>query len=327
MFRFYKVTLIIISLIVLFSCKTKQNNQATEVKIYRKITDSLQYFNEYDDKYITSFKYFNKKLVVYNKFNEKLQIYNESNHLLVEFSNKGKGPGELLNPTDLYFDNDGIFVLDSGNRKVAWFNLEGEIIKEIPIQQTGLSFTKIDSDIFISVLGTFDFYIYKYNIKGESNPVGFFNKKNNFKTFDPGKIFADSYNIGSNDQYVYLTKLYEDSLLIFSNRGNLFSKSSRGLRNIVDPKSTKENSRKINMQIPMNLDIARDDKNNVYLLSQNPKKDLVCIYKYSSSGSNTAIYEVPFKTSMIEVLDKGKFLLINENYELVVLKYNTSSNY
>lgn len=322
MYTHIKNLIIILVISIVFAgCKSQNTKEINNVKVYTEITDSIKYFSNYDNKYIMLYKYFNKKLLVYNKFSNRMQIYNENKKLKIEFSSKGKGPSELLNPTSIEFDDDGIFVLDSGNKKIAWFKENGELKKEIPLEYTALSFTKINKDIIISSLGMFKYYLYKCKIDGDSKFKGLIPRKMDYKTLDVKKIFADSYIITSNSSNIFLTKFYEDSLLTYSLEGKLISRSSRGMLNIKNPQSIQESSHRIIMENPLNLHITNDNKNNIYLLSQNPKSKKYFIYEYSQTGTNTSIYELPFEIGYFEVIGKDKFLVTNDQAEIITLVY------
>lgn len=315
---------LLVTLLMTSGCKNQNTEEVNEPKVYTEITDSSNYFKSYDDIHITGYKFFNNKLAGYNQLNEKIQIYDEDKKLVSEFSSKGKGPGELISPSCIYFDEDGIFVLDAGTRKIVWFNEKGELIKEILLKHTATNFTKIGKDMIISSFAMYDNYLYKCKIDDESKFEGFIPNKNKYTNLDVKKIFADTYNITSNSTNIYLTKMYKDSLLTYSLDGKLISRLGRGMRDIENPEPLEESSVKIIMGDPLNWHITSDVNNNVYLLSQNPKNKKYAIYEYSQSGSNTGIYELPFKSMRFEVLAKGQFLVMNDQNELKTLVYKTN---
>ncbi|HDZ25933.1 MAG TPA: hypothetical protein ENH65_05410, partial [Candidatus Aminicenantes bacterium] len=49
---------------------------------------------------------------------------------------KGEGPGQLSNPTDIYIDDkDQIYVCDSGNNRISIFNEQGDFVSSIDFKE------------------------------------------------------------------------------------------------------------------------------------------------------------------------------------------------
>jgi len=65
-----------------------------------------------------------------------IKAYDQKGRFLKVFSRKGEGPGELLNPVDIYIDDkDLIYVCDSGNNRISIFNVQGDFVSSINFKE------------------------------------------------------------------------------------------------------------------------------------------------------------------------------------------------
>jgi hypothetical protein len=65
-----------------------------------------------------------------------IKVYDQKGRFLKVFSRKGEGPGELLNPVDIYIDGkDLIYVCDSGNNRISIFSGQGDFVSSINFKE------------------------------------------------------------------------------------------------------------------------------------------------------------------------------------------------
>ncbi len=65
-----------------------------------------------------------------------IKVYDPKGRFLKIISRKGKGPGELSNPVDIYVDDkDILYVCDSGNNRISIFNGQGDFISSINFKE------------------------------------------------------------------------------------------------------------------------------------------------------------------------------------------------
>jgi hypothetical protein len=65
-----------------------------------------------------------------------IKVYDQKGRFFKVFSRKGEGPGELLNPVDIYIDGkDLIYVCDSGNNRISIFSGQGDFVSSINFKE------------------------------------------------------------------------------------------------------------------------------------------------------------------------------------------------
>jgi len=111
------------------------------------------------------------KIYVCDGGNYRVVIFDSTGNYLKSFGNKGRGPGEFLNPSRISFDKENrIYILDSKLRRVNQFTKDGEFIKSASVREMVLDIAvKDSSSIYLSTLSflTEDYLIKQYNIQGD----------------------------------------------------------------------------------------------------------------------------------------------------------------
>jgi hypothetical protein len=99
-----------------------------------KLETSYDFGEEMDA--IGNFIITNDKIFALNPQEKSLKIYDLKGKLLKNIDQSGKGPGELLMPTNLFEDkkNSSIGVVDQMNRRTSYFDYEGNYIKDVPFK-------------------------------------------------------------------------------------------------------------------------------------------------------------------------------------------------
>ena len=77
----------------------------------------------------------------------KIKVFDKSGKFLRSFGKKGQGPGEIDRPTRMEMTRDSRLILaDLGNNKLAFFGLDGNLVKELPTGKNwALARLKLDS--------------------------------------------------------------------------------------------------------------------------------------------------------------------------------------
>jgi hypothetical protein len=79
-----------------------------------------------------------------------IKIFDKTGKHLRTFGKKGQGPGEIQTPTRMLLTPGGkLAILDSGNRRIAFYSLTGECLKEIPTAKWSLIRMSVDSRSYI----------------------------------------------------------------------------------------------------------------------------------------------------------------------------------
>lgn len=77
---------------------------------------------------------------------DKVKVFNKDGKHLRTFGKKGQGPGELQLPSRMSLTPGGkLAILDVGNKRLAYYSLTGECLKEIPSAKWNLIRTRVDS--------------------------------------------------------------------------------------------------------------------------------------------------------------------------------------
>jgi len=75
-------------------------------------------------------------IYVLDSENVNIKVYDPKGRFLKVFSRKGKGPGQLSNPIDIYIDDkDLIYVCDSGNNRISIFDGQGDFVSSINFKE------------------------------------------------------------------------------------------------------------------------------------------------------------------------------------------------
>lgn len=102
-----------------------------------------------------------------------LYVINEEGEIIRQIGQQGRGPGELLSPVAVTFLEDKLAILDGGNRRVCFFQKNGEFLSSVHIQGaylSGVAFNGADTMIVSESLGIENFCLYDLAGKRLSPP-------------------------------------------------------------------------------------------------------------------------------------------------------------
>ena len=92
-----------------------------------------------------------KYIIVSNK----LYFFNTTGSFLSSLNRQGRGPEEYLHLTDAYIDRENnIYVLDKRGRKILKYDENGEYLLTMKTGLIGLSFTKLNDDVWAIYCGS-----------------------------------------------------------------------------------------------------------------------------------------------------------------------------
>jgi hypothetical protein len=114
------------------------NNHAFEVRIINSTpleTNNVSLINS-----ISKLLYENHIFYIYDFYNKSILSFSDSSKFLFSL-NSGRGPGEVLNPTDIVVNDSSLFVIDQS--KIMRFDLQGNFMDDIKFK-SGLFCWKFD---------------------------------------------------------------------------------------------------------------------------------------------------------------------------------------
>jgi len=141
--------------------------------------------------------------------------------LIKKIGRVGKGPGDLLTPIAIYCNRDTVYVSDSMNHWIKWFDINGNYINGFKVLYPAYSICKLDNKIYTSIVprdktGVKNF-VFVYNKKGK-----LINKFGEFLDFVPNlsNIISRSLLINHNNKLYVLFANYP-ILRVYSPEGEL----------------------------------------------------------------------------------------------------------
>jgi len=200
--QFFNLTILV--LIFCCSCNVESEQNHTNIKnISIEIEDAESY--KYEDLIDTSTATYARlqtskesllgeirKMHIFNeKFvfvSNKLFIFDEAGSFLFCLNKEGRGPGEYLHLTDAYIDGENnIYILDKRGRKIVKYDVKGDHLVTFKTGLIGLSFTKLNDDIWA---------IYSGSEKTEvsSNSVNYYSESTEKIIFGAQNISDEQYN-------------------------------------------------------------------------------------------------------------------------------------
>jgi len=149
----------------------------------------LEIFTEMEDP-IAIMAYSISHYMVLDK--ETSQIYYRKDDVQKIIGSKGSGKGQMLNPENFeVVDREKIYVLDTGNKRVLVFDVDGEVILEFGKEQNFGKATGITSDvnrIFISDYDKKVIYVYGHDGKFYGEIKDGFNTPSDL-SFKDGRLY------------------------------------------------------------------------------------------------------------------------------------------
>jgi len=270
-----------------------------------------------------------------------IKVFDRNGNYIRTIGKKGQGPGEIGRPRSVSITSQNeIVVPDSGNRRLAFFTLEGEFIKNISTAEMDLMTTRIDSKG--NIIGI-------VAVKEEKNP------RYELKKFDSDLNYL--YSIGSSPlpntrsfnpfMAVLRWDVYKDDQIVCGYPEKyeikIFDKEGKLIRKIIkdyDPvEITKEDINQVEKMPPtIKFSIPKyhpayqwlmaDDEGKVFVLT-NERVERRGEYYYDIFDSEGKyIAKVPLKARPF-VLKKGKLYSAEEDEEgyQVVKRYKVTWKY
>lgn len=153
-----RIILLSFAFLFMLSCDIKKNNSCSN-SIINKINDKvidirLQKIAEIkidslniERLSINTIRFgviYEDSFILYDQNDNMFKIIDYSNNILSTIGRKGKGPGELLNPTEMAIQNDTLFVYDGSQLKIVKYSLKDK--KEITeIRLENITFSNLKS--------------------------------------------------------------------------------------------------------------------------------------------------------------------------------------
>ena len=169
------------------SCNLEPEPKQTNIKkisIEIEVAESSMFVNLIDTSTITYIRLHTskesllgeiKKLHIFNEkyvfVSNKLCVFNKGGSFLFGLNKQGRGPGEYLHLTDAYIDSeDNIYILDRRGRKILKYDEKGDHLITMKTGLIGLSFTKLNDDIWAIYSGSekTEESLYRVNFYSES---------------------------------------------------------------------------------------------------------------------------------------------------------------
>lgn len=226
--KFYKNTLKFITLLlVLFSFSKCQNStdllpskRLTPMKKINSFGDST-YFSRID-----GIRSWQNKFFIINAESQRIIILDTNLNFLTTVGQKGRGPGEILAPTDICKNKNELYITDAGNKKISVFTkyednyrLKHEFEVSFSELRNNMCFTIIDSLIYI-VSPHSDKPIQTYSLKGKKLKRFGYNVK--FETKNP---FRKLFYIDSNPKVgIIAVSVTEPVIMQYNIEGNLLKR-------------------------------------------------------------------------------------------------------
>lgn len=242
-----------------------------------------------------------------------IKVFDNNGKFVRTFAKQGQGPGEINLPSGLLITSENeLLVEDSGNRRLAYFTLEGEFLRNVSIaDKTSLTNLVMDNEgnvlgrQFIIEEGEMSFEIRKFDkdlnslFTIESIPFTFRDpQKDKMNPFD----FVQIYFFDSGGQ-IYYGNPKEYEIQIFSSEGKLKKKITKKHN---PEKMTEEDIEKIMDRIP---DMGFGVRNMMEFPKQFPayeaysldEEGRLIVRSYNKSGEEDKVY--------LDIFDKeGKYI-------------------
>jgi hypothetical protein len=169
----------------------------------------------------------NNNIYVLDTKESNVKVFDENGRFLRIIGRKGHGPGELDGPANIsIFGRNEIAILDSGNRRLIFFSLDGEYKRSLSTARLSIGDLKIDSqgNIFCMVM-TFRDGRRRHELQKFDSNMNYITTLDyvevpidkSISLFVPGPSFV----ISKEDRIVYGSPENEYEVKLFNNEGKL----------------------------------------------------------------------------------------------------------
>lgn len=158
---------------ILYSCHTEQNsNTTTQIVHFTQIfnkndisyknndtpkTISLLSPNNYNQPYISKVIYNNHLILTLDEISTySTNLYDPQGNFIKRVGNKGKGPGETLQISDIDYCNDTIYLLDNLQKSILSYDKNGNYLYSFPFPFIAEDFARMQNGNFLFVLSRFN---------------------------------------------------------------------------------------------------------------------------------------------------------------------------
>ena len=168
------LVLIILTFHILYSCHVEQTSNETTTQIihFKQISNQNNIPNKNDDTLKTICllspdncyqPYISK--VIYNAYilltldeisTYSANLYDPQGNFIKQVGNKGKGPGETLQISDIDYCKDTIYLLDNLQKSILSYDKKGNYLYSIPFSFIAEDFAKMQNGNFLFVLSRFN---------------------------------------------------------------------------------------------------------------------------------------------------------------------------
>ncbi|WP_167619161.1 6-bladed beta-propeller [Maribellus sediminis] len=102
----------------------------------------------------------NNLLYILDTFGAKcVLVYDMSGKFIRKIGSYGRGPGQFTLPQDFLIDKNTNEIEIIANRKISYFSLEGEYLRQLNLGFSGINFRKIVKEYFIAIIGPEDYKV------------------------------------------------------------------------------------------------------------------------------------------------------------------------
>lgn len=213
---------------------------------------------------------------------------------------KGKGPGELINPTDFSIDNAGnLWVIDPANGRISVFNNEGSVLNNFSLTKNSYRITVLDNFHYVLIpMNNTRLFLLFYNGK-EINSFGeIISNQLRYSIMLSGIMASD------NNNNIYFALDRSSLLLSYDSKGN-FRFGVKTIENF-EPLPKLETFGNNVRRLPStftSLSLSIKD-NKIYILSragfENVEKTSIDIYK-SENGLYLNSFIIPKKINSCDI--------------------------
>jgi len=157
---------------------SKQYTMKEELSIGESRNDDNYYFSKISALYVD-----NRENIYLIEGNERqVRLFDKDGKFIRKFGRKGRGPGEFLYPTYVYVNDSIIYVVDSGNRKISSYFIDGTFLTDLRVDVGATP-----GAVVIDSVGNYILFCIKFTVQGDMCKIVRINAK--------GEIISESENL------------------------------------------------------------------------------------------------------------------------------------
>ncbi len=287
-----------------------------------------------------------ERIYILNSKESSIRVFDKKGQYLKTVGRQGQGPGELYFPASIDVNRDVLFVNQTANRRMTFFSLEGELLRDLTTKGTFASRARVDSqgniiveDLFWDEKELQAAYVHKkfdshMNLKAEIvrqiDPY----TKTGYVPFKPTPYFL----IDRNDNIVYGYPDNNYELQIFNPEGKMIKRILKDYEPIKIPERvierTKERAEKSGQRYEFKIDFRPayqrfflDDEGRIFVITWERAEDINVFFTDIFDSEGRFIAKSPLKMKPY-ICKKQKLYSIEEDDDgyLSVKRYKINWN-